>query len=107
MISSERDREYKEKLSFLEYHASFINSEAVKSIREGRERKADDNFMDDEEFDTFVRDGLFRDAGKEIDSIRNKDKNTNLDDYNADRKKDARSTRVPKNLSSVIKLTEN
>tara|TARA_A100001011_G_C14274413_1_gene828480 strand:+ start:1635 stop:1952 length:318 start_codon:yes stop_codon:yes gene_type:complete len=105
MISSERDREYQEKLSFLEYHASFINSEAVKDIRNRRDQEDLGNFMDDEEFDNFVRDGLFRDSAEKIDNFRNKD--TNLDDYNADRKKDARNARVPKNLSSVIKLTEN
>tara|TARA_B100000131_G_scaffold272698_1_gene273789 strand:- start:315 stop:716 length:402 start_codon:yes stop_codon:yes gene_type:complete len=106
MIAEEKENDYKTNLGLVEYLASFVNSEAVRKIRDMREAEESGRFMDDEEFDTFVRDGLFKNT-EELDSILNKGKNTNLDKYNTGISKDARSRRVPGNLSSVVKLTED
>lgn len=106
MYTDEQSRKYDERLNFVEYLASFINSDAVKKIRSQREADKSGRFMEDEDFEDFVREGIFRDT-EELDSIRKGNKNTNLDNYNASVRKDARSIRLPSDLSSVVKLTED
>ena len=70
-----------------------------------RELKEDERFATDDEFERQVREGEFRKNDELVRSIRGRYKNTNLDGIARDRPRDARSTRMPRDMSKLFKMT--
>jgi len=103
MLRNDEETEYENNLDFVEYLASFWNSEAVQKIRDIRAAKDDERFASDAEFDRQIREEEFRKNDDLIRSIREKYKNTNLED---NRVRGARETRMPKDMTKLFKLTE-
>ena len=103
MLVQDSEREANRLINIAEYLASFWNAEAVKKIRDIRDSKASERFASDEEFEKQVLDEEFRKNDELIRSIREKYKNTNLQD---NRTRGARETRMPKDMSRLFKMTE-
>ncbi len=104
MLRKDEEEEFERSLDFVEYLASFWNSEAVQNIRSIRETKKDTRFASDEEFERQIRDEEFRKNDELIRSIRDKYKNTNLND---NRVRGARETRLPKDARRLFNLTKD
>ena len=79
MISKDKKLEDEYNVQLLEYLASFWNPEAVSKIRQHRELHDDTRFMDDQKFEESVAKEMWKDESI-INTIKNKYKNTNLDD---------------------------
>jgi len=50
MMASDREREFEQNLSYLEYHASFTNHDGVKKAKEIREANKEDVIKEAEDF---------------------------------------------------------
>ena len=107
-MTYEEDKDkYEYNLDLVEYLASFWNSEAVRKVRDSRETRGDERFATDEEFERQILEGDFKleESDELIKAIKDRYKNTNLDDSNRNRSRDARSTRMPKDMSKLFKMT--
>jgi hypothetical protein len=105
MLRQDKQEVYDYDLDLSEYLASFWNSEAVQKVREARESRNDERFASDEEFERQIINEEFRDSHDLIRSIKDKYKNTNLDDITRGRSRDARKVRIPKDMSGLFKMT--
>ena len=103
MLRNDEEVEFERNIDFVEYLASFWNSEAVQKIRDVRAAKADERFASDEEFDRQIQEEEFRKNDELVRAIRDKYKNTNSKD---NRVRGARETRMPKDMTRLFKLTE-
>lgn len=102
MIHVDKKENYDYMLDLAEYMASFWNAEAVRKVRDAREAAEDERFATDEEFERQILDGSFKND-EIIKSIKERYKNTNLQDISRDR--DARSTRMPRDMSKLFSMT--
>lgn len=100
MIGKDLEEEFEDKLNFSEYIASFMNPEAVSKIKAARESKKDNRFMDDKAFEEMIKNKEFL----KVDY--NPDKSANVSDTIVERK-GARDIRLPKELSSILKINRN
>lgn len=105
MILEDDQAKFEYNLDIVDYLASFWNSEAVQQVRNIREARNDERFQTDEEFEQQVREGDFRENDDLVRAIRDKYKNTNLD--GTIRSRDARSTRLPKDMSRLHRIAED
>ena len=106
MLQEDEKYRYDYNLDFVEYLASFWNAEAVQKIRDIRDSKNDDRFATDEEFERQILDETFKRNDDLVRSIRDKYKNTNLHSNNGDRSRDARSVRMPKDMSRLFNIAK-
>jgi hypothetical protein len=100
MIHNDQKNEFERDLSFAEYIASFINPEAVSRVKESREKSKNTNFMDDKEFEEMIKNKDFL----KVDGIINRTANN---EGIIDKRKSARDTRLPKELSSILKINRD
>jgi len=107
MLQEDEKNKYEYNLDLAEYLASFWNSEAVQKIRNIRDSKDDDRFASDEEFERQILQEEFRKNDELVKSIRGKYKNTNLQGNTGDKPRDARSTRMPKDMSRLFNITKD
>ena len=79
----------------------------MRKVRDSRETRGDERFATDEEFERQILEGDFKleESDELIKAIKDRYKNTNLDDSNRNRSRDARSTRMPKDMSKLFKMT--
>lgn len=87
----------------VEYLASFWNAEAVQKIVSARKDKEDNRFLSDEDFSEHVRKNPWNDDDI-VNAIKNKYKNTNLDDINRAAHRGAREIRLPENKQSIFNM---
>ncbi len=105
MVSIEEKREYETQLQFTEYMASFWNYEAVKKVREGRDRRKQHAFLSDQDFEESVKQEDFK-KNPWIDRLVKMRKSTaNLEGYN-DLKRKRELIKSPTDLSYLASLTE-
>ena len=105
MLRLDHEDEYRYHLDFVEYMASFWNSDAVQKIRDMRDMKESDRFASDEEFERQITEREFKKNEDLIKAIKDKYKNTNLDDIDRDGSRSARESRLPKDMSKLFKMT--
>lgn len=60
MISNDKEKEQDRILSYLDYHASFLNSEGVKKAKQFREERDEENIKDTNEFIESVKNNEFK-----------------------------------------------
>lgn len=60
MIASEKEKELEKNLSYLDYHASFMNAEGVKRAKEFRESNKEGSIKEAEEFIETARTNDFK-----------------------------------------------
>lgn len=60
MIASEKEKELERNLSYLDYHASFMNAEGVKRAKEFRESNKEGSIKEAEEFIETARTNDFK-----------------------------------------------
>jgi hypothetical protein len=60
MISNDKEKEQERVLSYLDYHASFLNSEGVKKAKQFRDEKNEENIKDTNEFIESVKNNEFK-----------------------------------------------
>lgn len=85
-------------LNFVEYLASFWNAEAVQKLKDARANPEDSGFASDREFEDQILTGAFKESSI-VQAIKDKYKNTNLDNNNMGTKE--RTRRLPKDLSGI------
>jgi hypothetical protein len=107
MLQEDERNRYEYNLDLAEYLASFWNSEAVQKIRNLRDSKDDDRFASDEEFERQILAEEFRRNDELVQSIRGRHKNTNLQGNTEDRQRDARNTRMPKDMSRLFNIAKD
>jgi hypothetical protein len=105
MIQEDDQAKYKHDTDLVEYLASFWNAEAVQKIRNSRDNIEDERFASDEEFEKQIFDEEFKKNHELVKSL--KDKNTNLQGNNDDRPRDARSVRMPKDMSRLFNIAKD
>jgi len=103
MFRKKEERDYNYNIDMVEYMASFWNSEAVQKIRILRESREDNRWASDEEFERQILEEDYKKNNELIRSIKDKYKNTNLEDNDRDRS--GRNTRMPKDMSRLFKMT--
>lgn len=101
MIAQDEKEELELTMDYIEYLASFWNAEAVRKIKGARIKPEDQGFASDEEFEKQILSGSFKDDDI-VKEIRNKYKNTNLN--NSDMTSKQRSRRLPKDLAGIRDL---
>lgn len=109
MIQEDDQAKYKHNTDLVEYLASFWNAEAVQKIRDSRDILEDERFASDEEFEKQIFDEEFRKNHELVKSLTDldKNKNTNLQGNNDDRPRDARSVRMPKDMSRLFNIAKD
>lgn len=100
MIAKDEEEKFENNLLISEYIASFMNPEAVAKIRAERDAKKDKRFMDDEDFETMIKNKDFL----KVDYSPNN--SANVSELNTERK-GARDIRLPKELSGILKLNRD
>jgi hypothetical protein len=60
MISHDKEQEQDRVLSYLDYHASFINSEGVRRVKQTREDKKEENIKEANQFIDSVKNNEFK-----------------------------------------------
>jgi Zn-dependent oligopeptidase len=105
MVAKEERRDYEMFLQFTEYAASFWNYEAVKKIRENRERRKQHAFLSDQEFEKSVKEKEFKNNPWVDRILKMRENNANLRDY-SDLKERQRMVKSPTDLSYLASLAE-
>jgi hypothetical protein len=101
LISNDKKAEIDRNISMVEYLASFWNAEAVRKIQDSREMSGDHNFKNDEEFESFVRAGEYKNNPL-IDAIV---KLKNMENKGVKNQENGRkdSKKIPTDLSSIYR----
>lgn len=60
MISKDKEQEQDRVLNYLDYHASFINSEGVKKVKKVREDNNEDSIKEENQFIDSVKNNEFK-----------------------------------------------
>mgnify|MGYP003132348016 CR=1 FL=1 len=82
MIQADLNRQYEQRLNFVEYLASFWNAEAVEKIRLARDTDGDSRFMSKDEFEKRIEDGQII-SSEVLEQIQKKYENTNYNTSNS------------------------
>lgn len=101
MVAADEKESADMTIDFVEYLASFWNAEAVQRVKDSRKAEGDNNFASDEEFEEQITSRSFQEDDI-VKAIRDKYKNTNLDDNNISSKE--RTRRLPKDLAGIRSL---
>ena len=101
MIAKDEKESADLNIEFIEYLASFWNAEAVKKIKDSRADTTKQGFASDEEFEEQILSNSFKEDDI-VKAIKEKYKNTNLDNNNMNSKE--RTRRLPKDLSGIREM---
>lgn len=105
MIMNEEKEEFDKNLHFSEYIASFWNHDAVKKIRESRERRKKHAFLSDEKFEESIKNEEFKKNPWLEKVLKIRESNANVRDYSVS--SDRKMLKSPTDLSYLASLTED
>jgi hypothetical protein len=111
MIILDKENQNKKEISLVEYLASFSNYEAVKKIQDARDADDGHSFASDQEFESQVKKGLYKDS-EYLDAVRAVKENTNLNN-NEGRAPDRNKMnafdrfRAPRDLAALRDIIED
>jgi hypothetical protein len=96
MLRKDREREVEDQIHIVEYLASFINPAAVSKVKESREKRENNNFMKDSEFEQMLNNKEFLKQNiiaKEEEVI--------------NKRSSIRETKLPKDLKNILKINRD
>lgn len=105
MIINEEKEQFENNIQLSEYIASFWNHEAVKKIRESRERRKKHAFLSDDKFEESVRNKEFKNNPWLEKILKMRGSNANVRGYNVS--SDNKALKSPTDLSYLASLTED